>query len=388
VIGKRLPVPLPVPDWSKPIIAALLLVALWFGVRSRRAATRAKRLERQDAVLVADKDAMQAALVPEVPARLEGVPVSVAYRPADGPAAGGDFYDVFVPRPGTLAVVVGDVCGHGRTALRHAALCRYTLRAYLQAGLEPRAALALAGRVLVDTPPSNYATVALALYDAHSGTLTYAGAGHPPPIIYGFRAHPPVVKGASPPIGWGLPTGRRQTQISLPPGGAACFFSDGLTDARRAGKPLGRERLVEILGSLGTRAGAAQLVDEVRSVADSTPDDMAACILAPETLRDATYAQVEELEADERTLSGTHVRAFLEECRLPPAGIADAMKLARRLAADSETVLFAVRVAPAGATAVVTPCDGGAREATSPRPHPLRLPAHGTGPLLEPSPGT
>src|SRR5437588_9814095 len=189
-IGKHLPLPLPVPDWSKPIMAALLLVAIWLGVRFRLAATRAKRLEQQDEVLLHDVDTMQAALVPAVPARLEGLAVSVGYRPADGPAAGGDFYDVFVPQPGKVAIVLGDVCGHGRDAVTHAALTRYTLRAYLQAGLEPRAALGLAGQVVARPGSFRYATVALAVYDGQGGTLTYANAGHPSPIIFGFRAPP------------------------------------------------------------------------------------------------------------------------------------------------------------------------------------------------------
>src|SRR5205823_5213529 len=199
-IGRRisLPVPVPVPDWSKPIIVALLLIALWFGVRSRVAGVRARRLERQRASLLSDLGAMQGALVPEGPRRLGPLDVSVAYRPAEGPAAGGDFYDVFEPRPGQIAVVLGDVAGHGHEALKQAALTHFTLRAYLQAGLEPRAALALAGQVLCDPTGERYATVAVAVYDEPSSTLTYALAGHPPPMLLGYPAHEPVTVCSSP----------------------------------------------------------------------------------------------------------------------------------------------------------------------------------------------
>jgi hypothetical protein len=368
------PLPIPIPDWSKPIMAVLLLVAIWFGVRFRLAAIRSRHLERQDEVLLDAVDAMQLALVPEVPARLEGLAVSVAYRPADGPAAGGDFYDVFVPCPGKVAILLGDVCGHGRGALTHAALSRYTLRAYLQAGLEPRAALALAGEVLADPRGFRYVTVVLALYDAQSGTLTYANAGHPPPIIYGFRALPQPTSCSSPPIGWGIPTGRRQTKISLPAGGGVCFFSDGLTDVRRAGEPLGRERLIEILRSLGSRPVAAQLLEQVRAEAEATPDDMAACMLAPETVGEGTYTHVEELEADARALSGTRVRGFLEECGLPAAGIAHALERTRDIAAEFETALLAVHLAPTSATVTVTPPESGTREATPGQPHKHAVP--------------
>jgi Stage II sporulation protein E (SpoIIE) len=363
-------------------MALLLLVAIWLGVRFRLAATRAKRLEQQDEVLLHDVDTMQAALVPEVPARLEGLAVSVAYRPADGPAAGGDFYDVFVPRPGNVAIVLGDVCGHGRDAVGHAALTRYTLRAYLQAGLEPRAALGLAGEVLAEPGSFRYATVALAIYDAQSGTLTYANAGHPPPITFGFRACPQPTSCASPPIGWGVPTGRRQTKISLPAGGKLCFFSDGLSDARRAGELLGRERLVEILRWLGPRPVAAQLLEQVRAEAETTPDDMAACILAPEAVGEGTYTHVEELEADARALSGTQVWGFLEECRLPAAAIAHALERARDTVAEFETAVLAIHLAPMSATVIVTPPEPGTREAT------LRQHQGSRVPLLQALPGT
>ena len=228
-IGRHIPLPIPVPDWSKPIIIALLLLAAWFGVRSRFAAMRARRLERQRVTLIRDLGAMQAALVPEVPPRLGGLAVSVAYRPAEGPAAGGDFYDVFTTESGNVAIMLGDVAGHGHEAVTHAALTRYTLRAYLQAGLDPRAALALAGQVLVDPTRERYATVALGLFDAQSSELTYALAGHPPPILLGFPAREPLTICSSPPVGWGLPTGRRQSIVTLPAGAEACFFSDGIT---------------------------------------------------------------------------------------------------------------------------------------------------------------
>lgn len=271
VIGGRIPLPIPVPNWSKPIIVLLLLLALWLGVRARLAAVRARRLEGQRVSLLRDMDVMQMALVPQVPASLGGLTVSVAYRPADGPAAGGDFYDVFVPAPGKVAIILGDVAGHGHQALKQAALTRYTLRAYLQAGLAPRAALALAGRVSADPAVEHFATVAVATYDTRAGILTYALAGHPPPILGGFHAPEHLLACSSPPLGWTVPTGRRQTVLSLPAGATVCFFSDGLIEARCGEDLLGTEQLTEILTALGPQPEAAELIARVSSTATASP---------------------------------------------------------------------------------------------------------------------
>lgn len=353
-IGRQIPLPLPVPDWSKPIIAALLILALWLGVRSRVAALRARRLESQRTSLLRDVGFMQTALVPEIPARLGGLTVSVAYRPAEGPAAGGDFYDVFVPATGKVAVILGDVAGHGHEALRQAALIRYTLRAYIQAGLEPRMALALAGRALGQPRGEYFATVAVGIYDRRGSRLTYSLAGHPPPIFRGFAAPAPLTICSSAPVGWTMPTGRRQSTLTLPPRSEVCFFSDGLIEARLENGLLGRERLAQILGELDPRAQAPDLLARVRAAARETPDDMAACILAPEAGARAG-AHVEELEADVRELASGEVERFIDACRIPAPAMARAMKHAFDIAGASGTVLLRIERGRAGATITAMP---------------------------------
>jgi hypothetical protein len=351
-IGRHIPFPVPVPDWSKPIILLLLVLAIWFAGRSRLVSVRARRLEKQRAMLVQDLGVVQRTLAPVIPDRLGELGVSVAYRPADGPAAGGDFYDLFVLGPGKVAIILGDVVGHGHDALTEAALARYTLRAYMQAGLEPRAALALAGSVLADPDQKHLATVVIGVHDAASGTLTYASAGHPPPIAIGFEAPEPLTICSSAPIGCHLPTGRRQTTISLPAGGGMCFFSDGLLEAPTADGLLGRERLVEIIDELGPRSTGAELLERVRSEARAIRDDMVACLVVSEAGPTTIAGPVEELEVDLETLARPQVRRFLEACDVQAARIAPLLARARRTAGVEGTVLLRIERRPGGDASV------------------------------------
>jgi hypothetical protein len=83
----------PTGVWVGLLVLAGLAAALAAG--SIVSTVRARRLERQRELLRADVGLLQSALLPIVPAKIAGVSVSAAYRPAGGPAAGGDFYDLF-----------------------------------------------------------------------------------------------------------------------------------------------------------------------------------------------------------------------------------------------------------------------------------------------------
>jgi hypothetical protein len=329
-----------VPSAVWVLMGALLALALAMGVRSRLAALRARRLESQRGELLEDVGLLQAALLPIPPARLGPVGTSAAYRPADGPGAGGDFYDVFALEDGRLAVIVGDVSGHGRQALPHTALIRFTVRAYLEAGLSPRSALQTAGVVLERQLGGSFATVVAATYHPGERTLVYSCAGHPPPIVRGSRSIVPITVCSSPPIGAGMRTGTRQTVVLVPGWSQVCLHTDGVTEARVGAELYGAERLADALAALGPRATASALLEQVAEETSMRPDDMAACLLGVEGGESAPKLLVEELVLDYHELEGDRIEQFLLACGVEPHDLVELIRAARAAAGRVGTVLL------------------------------------------------
>jgi hypothetical protein len=347
-----------VPGPIKLIIALLATLAVLLGLRSWLHGRRARRLERQREELLDDVGLLQRALLPEVPARIGPLETSVGYRPADGPAAGGDFYDVFEVEGGRVAVIVGDVCGHGRAALAQTALIRYTLRAYMDAGLGPRAALQVAGRALANDMAGELTTVVVAVYDRDDASLTYACAGHEPPILLGPAAHEPVIAGAAPPLGAGIDTGMRETRVPLPAGSTACFFTDGLVEARVNGGLVGRARLTEMLSELDASNSARDLLHRLAETTQRAPDDMAACIIRAVEGAPASSARSDLLEVRAGDDWGPHARAFLRGAGISDeATVEELLRSARLRAAEFGAAILRVTVDRGDVTADVAEPD-------------------------------
>jgi serine phosphatase RsbU (regulator of sigma subunit) len=301
-----------IPQWMWIALAVLGGLVLLLAANTVIATARTRRLERQREKLMEDIGLLQAALLPAVPARMGALLTTVAYRPADGPAAGGDFYDAFPLPDGKVALLLGDVSGHGRQALAKTTLVRFTVRAHLEAGMSPREAIAIAGRSLDGRLADDFSTVLAAIHDPATGTLTYASAGHPPPLVLGPSAHPPVTVSSAPPIGVGFPTGQRQTMVPMPEGTTVAVYSDGLLEARIAGEPLGAERLAAWLADLGPEATAKQLLDLVVQRADRVSDDLAAVVIHAAPGATAPASRVEQLKLDVLDVDGPDLEGFLK----------------------------------------------------------------------------
>jgi serine phosphatase RsbU (regulator of sigma subunit) len=317
----------PTPIWIALGVLALLALAL--GARTFVERRRARALARDREQLMHDVEVLERALLPAVPERLGALATSVAYRPSEGPAAGGDFYDAFELSDGRVAVLVGDVSGHGPDALEGTNSVRSQLHALLEAGLSPRAAIATVGERVPAQLAGRFTTVVVALHDPAEGTLTYATAGHPPPIIVGPGSEELLSAGASPPIGVDLRTGLRETTVGLPAGSLVCLYTDGLVEARAGDAMLGRGRLTAMVESLDPDELAGALIERVVAAADEASDDMAVCLLRPVSGADAPSPRVEILEVDPDDLASGFAERFLEACGVPAAELAGTIEQAR-----------------------------------------------------------
>jgi stage II sporulation SpoE-like protein len=335
---------IPTPLWIALGVLALLALAL--GARTFVERRKAHALERDREILRRDVMALERALLPPVPEQLGALTTSVAYRPSDGPAAGGDFYDAFELPDGRAALLVGDVSGHGPEALEATNSVRAQLHGLLEAGVSPRAAIAAVGERTPVQLAGRFTTVVVAVHDPAAGTLTYATAGHPPPVIVGPAADDLLSAAASPPIGVGMRTGARETAVPLPAGSLACFHTDGVVEAKlEDGGLFGRERLTELVASLGPGEQAGTLLDRVVAEADQTPDDMAVFLVRPGDDATIMSPRVELLELDAEDLASGYAETFLEVCNVPEGEAVAAIEQARATVESGGNALLEVTCA-------------------------------------------
>ena len=154
------------------------------------------------------------------------------YLPASDQAeVGGDFYEALPWRDGVL-VAIGDVQGHSLHAATVMGELRHALRAFVSEGHPPLAITGLVNEVLRRYHPGLIATLCLVLLDPATGELTIVNCGHMPLLVAGRPTAGAAFVGEG---GLMLGLTRHEPHVetaSLPAGGTALLFTDGLVEDR------------------------------------------------------------------------------------------------------------------------------------------------------------
>jgi PAS domain S-box-containing protein len=174
---------------------------------------------------------LQASFLPPSLPAAEGVSFDAVYAPGTRDlTVGGDWYDAFQYAGDVFAFSVGDVAGRGLEAAVPMGKMRQTFRALAVVDCEPARALAGADAVLRREHPDIFVTAFAATYDAHTGALRYANAGHPPPFVRAENGRLSRLEAAGIPLGLGTFDALRTRDAVLAPGDLLVAFTDGLIE--------------------------------------------------------------------------------------------------------------------------------------------------------------
>ncbi|MGW1724048.1 PP2C family protein-serine/threonine phosphatase [Streptomyces sp. NPDC002306] len=205
-------------------------------------------------------ETLQRALLTDLPTT-PGLRLAARYLPATyGLNIGGDWYDAFRQPDGSLITVIGDVTGHGLRAAVMMSQLRTALRAYAVDGGSPGQLLTRLHVFLHHLQPDLYATAVIARFHPDDPTLTWAAAGHPPPVLRTPDGRAQVLD-ARPGAMLGIPLKQEIADhtVRLTPGSTLALYTDGLVERRAQGIDPGIERLAAALEAFGSEELDADL---------------------------------------------------------------------------------------------------------------------------------
>jgi PAS domain S-box-containing protein len=239
------------------------------------AIANAKAYEREHRVAATFQRAALGLDLPDVP----GLHFSALYQAAHAEASvGGDWYDAFRLPDGRVVISVGDVAGSGLDAAVTMGSVRQSIRTAVLINPDPVAVLDAVDRIVRAMGNDRFVTAFAAVFDPVCAELTFANAGHPPPLIR--RPDGSVVELTS----GDLPLGLRQrgpteaATLSVEPGSLIVGFTDGLTEFDR--DPVTGLALLNAAVERSTAADAAREIFDAVCAGKPARDDVALLTVA------------------------------------------------------------------------------------------------------------
>ncbi|MBW8795423.1 MAG: SpoIIE family protein phosphatase [Streptomyces sp.] len=222
--------------------------------RGALAVDNARRYVREHRAAVA----LQQRLLPPATTDTSAAETAGVYLPAgDGAQIRGDWYDAIALPSLRLALVAGDVIGHGMPAIATMGRLRTAIQTLADLELEPDEMLTrladLVQRLVAEAPPDDHdvvgATCLYAVYDPVTRRCAIASAGHPPPVLLRPDGTAEAVRiSPGPPLAVsGMPY--ETTTIELEPGSVLALCTDGLIERGDRDLDQGLRYLVDALSA-------------------------------------------------------------------------------------------------------------------------------------------
>ena len=242
--------------------------------------TETRQAEREHRIA----ETLQRSLLPDRLPEIPGIALAARYVPATGDLqVGGDWYDVVQLPNGQVAMAIGDVAGHGLRAASIMGQLRMALRAYVLEDDSPASVVGRVHQLVQRLNQPEIVTIAYLVFDPDSGSLRFANAGHPPPLLIGPDGERRFLEGAlAPPIGAAAYLDRFvEDATELRVGSSLLLFTDGLVERRTASIHDGMTRL---------KAATADAPDDLEELCDrvlasmtgtEVTDDIALVALRP-----------------------------------------------------------------------------------------------------------
>ncbi|UXY21907.1 SpoIIE family protein phosphatase [Streptomyces cynarae] len=213
---------------------------------------------------------LQRGLLPRTLPRLPAARAAARYLPAGrGEQVGGDWYDVIPLSADRVAMVIGDVMGHGIPEAATMGQLRTAVRTLADLDIPPDELLSRLNDLVSDLGEDCYATCLYAVFDPITRMCSFSLAGHPPPVIVhpDGTVHRPDLA-ADPPLGAAEPPFETH-QLLLPEESLLVLCTDGLVETATQGVDRGLARLQQILAQHAVHIFTARNeVDDVHHLDD------------------------------------------------------------------------------------------------------------------------
>ena len=190
---------------------------------------------------------IQLSILPSSTPKMAGIDIVARYIPMTSVA--GDFYDFIVVDESHVGILMADVSGHGLPAALIASMLQVALTAQARHASEPAKVLAGLNLALCGKFQHNFVTAAYAFVDLEKNTLTYAGAGHPPLLLWRKSTGT-----ASQLLENGLVMGQFEEatydslQVPVEAGDRFVLYTDGILESNSpAGEEFGTDRFMKFM---------------------------------------------------------------------------------------------------------------------------------------------